>query len=130
MNTKQYNRFGESGQDLIEYALLLPLLLLLILGIINFAIVIFSYNTIGNAAREGARAGIIHDTSSAEIETAASQLTTGLNGVQISTQGAPCTTAGEAITVTVNYSPTLIGAEVVMGKATLPLRAVSSMKCE
>ena len=44
---------------MVELALVLPLLLLVVLGIIEFAVVSYSYNTIANAAREGARRGVV-----------------------------------------------------------------------
>ena len=67
----------EAGQELVEFALILPLLLLLFLGIIEFGRAILAYNTIANAAREGARYGIVdpdrhgrHQSSSARALTA------------------------------------------------------------
>ena len=48
-------RPSERGQALVEAALTFPLLFLIFFGIIEFSLVIFSYNTISNAAREGAR---------------------------------------------------------------------------
>lgn len=53
------SRRHEQGQDLIEHALVLPLFLLFTLGIIEFGYLYLQYNTITNAAREGARAGVI-----------------------------------------------------------------------
>lgn len=49
----------EKGQSLVEFAILLPLLLLLLMGILEFGIMINSYLTINNSAREGARLGIV-----------------------------------------------------------------------
>jgi Flp pilus assembly protein TadG len=46
---------GEEGQSLVEFALVLPLLLLLLLGIIQFGAVFNALITINAAAREGAR---------------------------------------------------------------------------
>ena len=46
---------GESGAELIETALTLPLLLLVVVGIIEFGFVFQKYEVITNAAREGAR---------------------------------------------------------------------------
>jgi Flp pilus assembly protein TadG len=48
-------RRSESGAELIEFALTLPLLLLVVLGIIEFGFVFQQYEVVTNAAREGAR---------------------------------------------------------------------------
>ncbi len=62
----QGRRRGEAGQDLVEFALVLPLLVLLFFGIIEFGRVIFTYNTLANAAREGARFGIVVPNSNGD----------------------------------------------------------------
>jgi hypothetical protein len=48
------------GQTLVEFALILPLLLLLLFGIIDFGIAIWKYNTVANIGREIARYGVVH----------------------------------------------------------------------
>lgn len=53
------NLRNEKGQSLVEFAILLPFLLLLLMGILEFGIMLNSYLTINNAAREGARLGIV-----------------------------------------------------------------------
>ncbi len=50
------------GQALIEFALILPLLILLLLGIFDFGRAVYAYNTVNNAAREGARLAIVDQT--------------------------------------------------------------------
>lgn len=50
---------NEKGQSLVEFAILLPILLLLLMGILEFGIMLNSYLTINNSAREGARLGIV-----------------------------------------------------------------------
>jgi hypothetical protein len=52
-------RESSSGQDLVEYAIVFPVLMLLLLGIIDFGRIIYSYNAISNAAQEGARLAIL-----------------------------------------------------------------------
>jgi Flp pilus assembly protein TadG len=59
---------GTNGQEVVEYALILPLLMLLFLGIVEFGWAVLSYNTIANAAREGARFGIVHPTTAGIME--------------------------------------------------------------
>lgn len=54
---------NDEGQSLVEFALVLPILLLLIMGIIQFGLVLSGYVTISNAAREGARVGIIEQNA-------------------------------------------------------------------
>ena len=48
-------RRSESGAELVEFALTLPLLLLVVLGMIEFGFVFQQYEVVTNAAREGAR---------------------------------------------------------------------------
>jgi Flp pilus assembly protein TadG len=51
----------ESGQAIIELALTLPLLLLIIMGVFDFGLMFQRYEVVTNAAREGARVGVLPD---------------------------------------------------------------------
>jgi Flp pilus assembly protein TadG len=46
---------SETGAELVEFALVFPLLLLVVLGIIDFGFLFQKYEVVTNAAREGAR---------------------------------------------------------------------------
>jgi Flp pilus assembly protein TadG len=46
------------GQGAVEFALMLPVLMLLILGLIEFGRLIFLYITVNSAGREAARYGM------------------------------------------------------------------------
>ncbi|HEX7069348.1 MAG TPA: TadE family protein [Rhodothermales bacterium] len=48
-----------NGQSLVEFALVLPVFLLLIFGIIDLGRGVYAYNTIQNAAREAVRVAIV-----------------------------------------------------------------------
>lgn len=50
---------NHNGAAVVEFALLVPFLFLLIFGIIEFALILFNQQVITNAAREGARLGVI-----------------------------------------------------------------------
>lgn len=50
----------QRGQNLVEFALILPLLLTLVLGIINFGYFFTVHTSIVHAAREGVRYGMVH----------------------------------------------------------------------
>ncbi len=67
------------GQSLVEFALLLPIMLLLAVMLVDLGRAIYYYSVIFNAAREGARYGIIHPTDGSGIEAAARSLTVGLD---------------------------------------------------
>jgi Flp pilus assembly protein TadG len=51
---------GHKGAAVVEFAIVLPILLLLIFGIIEFGILIYNKQVLTNASREGARAGIVY----------------------------------------------------------------------
>ena len=59
---------SQKGQSLVELAIVLPLLLMLLLGIIEFGRVGHAYLTLNYAAREGARAGIAGASDTAVLE--------------------------------------------------------------
>ena len=50
---------SESGAELIEFGLVFPLLLLVVLGIFDFGLLFQQYEVITNAAREGARIAVL-----------------------------------------------------------------------
>ena len=59
-------RDDEGGQSLIEFALVLPLLLLIITGLFDVARATWQENTLAYAAREGTRYAIVHGSASAD----------------------------------------------------------------
>jgi len=52
-------RLNERGAVAAEFALLLPVILLILFGTIEFGMIMYSREVITNASREGARAGIV-----------------------------------------------------------------------
>ena len=60
----------EAGQALVEFALVLPLLMLLIFLFIEFGIGFARYNEVVNGAREGARLGAVQGGTAAVVEAA------------------------------------------------------------
>lgn len=52
----------DSGQSMVEFAVLAPIFFLLLLGTIDLGRAVYIYNSISDAAREGARAAIPFDT--------------------------------------------------------------------
>lgn len=59
------------GQALVEFALVLPLLILILVGILDGGRLIYGYHTANNAAREGGRQAIVDQTLAHVQERAA-----------------------------------------------------------
>ena len=53
------SRDQADGQALVEFALILPILILLLVGIFDFGRAIYAFNTVNNAARESVRVAIV-----------------------------------------------------------------------
>ncbi|MDP4118849.1 MAG: TadE/TadG family type IV pilus assembly protein [Bacillota bacterium] len=53
---------NEKGQAVVEFAIVLPILILIIGGMIDFSWIYSNQNIIDNCAREGARYAIVHAT--------------------------------------------------------------------
>ena len=56
-------RRRQSAQSLTEFALILPVLMLILLGVVDFGRVFYYWTSIANAAREGARYGTTHPSA-------------------------------------------------------------------
>ena len=57
------NRTHDSrGQSMVEFALILPIFVLLLIGIFDLGRGVYAFNTISQAAREGARLAIVDQT--------------------------------------------------------------------
>jgi len=122
---------GMRGQGLVEFALAIPVLLLLTAGIIDFGRGVAAYAQLSNCAREGARAGIWSVTPDAEIESAV-RAQAGLLGSIDSIAIAPPTRVQNGfVKVTVNYTyRPMIGMLVGAIGAAIPMMATSEMVVE
>jgi Flp pilus assembly protein TadG len=70
---QRVNQSNQRGAAAVEFAIILPLLILLIFGTIEFSLLLFNKQVITNAAREGARKAVILKSpreSNEEIEKA------------------------------------------------------------
>ena len=72
INKDKYKRAKqEHGQSLVELAVSLPVIILLLLGTVDFGMAIFSYAILRDAAQEGALYGSFNPDNEAEIENRA-----------------------------------------------------------
>lgn len=94
---------NEKGQSLVEFALLVPLLILILLAIIEFGFMFNAYLTLANGSREGARLGSVGGND-AQIETRIEEVTSHLDAGLMTVSVTPAyRSRGDMITVTVNY---------------------------
>ena len=54
---------GQAGQALVEFALVMPIFLLIVLGVIEVSRAVWQENTLAYAAREGTRYAIVHGSA-------------------------------------------------------------------
>lgn len=73
-------RCWERAQATVEFALVLPILLLILMGIFDFGRGLFAFTVVANSAREGARVGIIQGDDAA-IRTAVRQYAIGVGTI-------------------------------------------------
>ena len=135
---------SQSGQAVIEFALSLPMLLVVVMGIFDFGLMFQRYEVVTNAAREGARVGVLPNYSTADAQARAQQYLTsgGLSSASATivavpgqaTFGNPAKTVSQ-VTVTVSYPYTypFIGPILNLVGGTLgsvTLQGVSTMRVE
>jgi hypothetical protein len=138
---------SENGSQLVEFALVLPLLLLVVLGIAEFGFIFQRYEVLTNAAREGARIAVLPGYSDADVQARVAAyveagrvpIDPGVNPVVLvepepipMPAGQPAL-PGTRVTVTYTHSYMFLGGIAGWFGATystVPLRAVSWMRTE
>jgi Flp pilus assembly protein TadG len=99
---------NEEGQGIVEFAFVLPILLALVLGIVQFGIAFNNYLTITDATRVGARKAAVSrflGDSGASARTATYSAAAGLDPVRlvVDISATSWTTPGADVTVTATY---------------------------
>jgi Flp pilus assembly protein TadG len=138
----------QNGQALVEFALVLPLLLILLLGTMEFGIILYDKAVVTNASREGARVGIVAQdrTNLTPINQAISDTITrycstylinfGGAGLQPPSLVFSGTSFGSQLTVTVEYRykflvlPGVVTSLAGYRGTYLPMRATTVMNLE
>ena len=113
---------SERGSQIVEGALVLPLLLLVVLGILDFGMLFWRFESVTNAAREGARVAVLQGYEEADVELRVEQFLTdaGLDpdaaditfeapvGVDVGDGAGPCITM-TGVTVSYPHDYFLVG---------------------
>jgi Flp pilus assembly protein TadG len=130
------------GQALVEFTVILPVFFLLVAGMFDFGLGIYTDLTLVNAAREGARLGVIDPGNTVAIEDRVRAMAGNLDasrlkvtvacerpsGASFTSCATPKWLPGDATKVTVDYDysmffPFLFGTEI-------PLSSESKMRIE
>jgi Flp pilus assembly protein TadG len=130
---------GEKGQAMVEFALLVPIFLLLTFAIVDFGMGFYSWITVTNSAREGARLGTVSATEQEIVDRVyqtsdLSDEVTKMTVTVTNAQGQP----GESVVVAVGYrydfiTPLAGLVQFVSGDAigtTLNLTSTAEMRIE
>lgn len=64
---KPWRTHSERGQSLVEFALAVPIFILILIGLFDMGRAVYAFNTISNASREAARVAIVNQTP-ADVE--------------------------------------------------------------
>ena len=122
---------SDDGQAFVEFALVLPILVLLILGITQFGLAFRNYIAITDAARVGARAAAVKRTSGpcAAASTAIQNTVSAGQWSQISSRitCVPGTNVGDQVSITINY-PYSIGLPGISVSGNLTANAKERME--
>lgn len=122
------------GQSIVETAIILPLVLLLVLGIIDFGLIFNNYILITNASREGARLASLGVTDS-EIVEAVHNMTGTMDFSEMSIVISPSSSMrnhGSQVKVKITYNARLITPIIssLFDDGTAKLQAESVMRVE
>jgi TadE-like protein len=135
----------ETGSVLIEFALVLPMLLLIVVGIFDFGFAFQKYEVLTNAAREGARMAVLTGYSTPDVKNRVAAYLTAAGATdapettvddETITPGPPSTGPAfrvKKVTVTLPHTFVYLGplARVFGGTfGTIQLKAISVMRSE
>jgi Flp pilus assembly protein TadG len=121
---KRVNMTSERGQTMTEFAVVLPILVVLLFGIIQFGIAFNNYVVISDAARAGARKAAVSRQSSDPVGDCKNAVLSAADNLDMSQAGAgvtctydPSMQPGTTVQVEVDYpySISLFGIPVTSG---------------
>lgn len=127
------DRCRERGAAMVEFALVFPLLIVLIMGIVEVGRAYHVQTSLSNAAREGVRTMALGNNATAArtaAKNAATTLSPPLTDAQLTISPATCT-SGAQVTMTVKYTTSYITAlpgMVGVGNS-LTLTGKGTMRC-
>ena len=121
---------GERGAAAVEFALVVPLLLVLLFGIVEFGKTLNTQATLSAAAREGARTmALANDAAAARAAVQNADGTLNLATSAISVSPGTCTGASTTQLVTVTITYRQVFASGLVGRTGVDLTGTAAMRC-
>ena len=98
------------GQSLVEFALVVPILVMVVLGILEFGNLWFTMNTMSGAAREGVRIAAVAAPDVDQVENVVQNYldASNLGGATITVAG-PSAANEVVVTIQMMYNPFFLG---------------------
>ncbi len=125
---------GERGQAVVEFALLAPILIVLVMGVLDMARAYSVLQVVTNAAREGARQGILPSSTDALVTTTVDTFLTAAGQSGCTTTGVnvgAAAIAGDSTVVTVSCNFTALTGTLIPGwGGTFALAQTATMRHE
>jgi Flp pilus assembly protein TadG len=125
-------KIGQKGAAAVEFAIILPLLVMIVFGIIDVGLLLYNKQVITNASREGARAGIAR--SIIPVEDVVENYCTGRLFPDGTLPSTVTVSGGGAfqndLTVTVSYVHNFMFAGIVGLSPTISMTGRTVMKME
>jgi len=113
---------SENGQAMVEFAMVLPILLLIMFAVVEFGMAFWTYQQVSAAASEGARRAIVsrsYSDCNARVQTAVQNASPKLNAGSMNVSTVSTWTPGDPVTVTVTYPENITILGITMYSANL-----------
>lgn len=125
----KYLHKSQKGQALVEFALLVPIFVILLFGIMEFARLWETMSVLTSAAREGARVAAVSSPSVSQARSAAERVlaASNISGATVSVSG-PNSDSEVIVTVSINYTP--VTGSIVPGIGAFSLTRSTTMHWE
>lgn len=130
-----YRQKNRRGAAAVEFAMVAPIFILLVFGMIEYGRMVMVQQILTNASREAARIGVLDGSTTAQVTTAATNYLTGasVSGATVAVTPSPPSSAtyGTPVTVTITVpfsSVSWLPSPMYLGGQTL--KSVSIMRRE
>ncbi|MBI3977862.1 MAG: pilus assembly protein [Chloroflexi bacterium] len=125
----------QHGQAMVEFALVFPVFILMLFGVLDFGRMAFAYNTVAHASRQASRLAMVQPSATATIRQTAQSAAIGLDPAQLTvsvTYPDGTTVSGSRVQVSVDYRfyPVTPIITRYWGSGGILLRAVSTTYAE